>query len=158
VRIDPIRARLEVSERDAPRVRLGQTTRLRVEGNEKDFAGTISRVSPVIAAESLMLQVEADVPNPQGLLKSGSFVKADIVVNETKPGLFVPRSAVSTFAGLQKIFLVREGKAAEKEVRLGREFGGQVEVFGQLKAGEWVVIDPGNLRSGQPVETATSDS
>lgn len=158
VRIDPIRARLEVSERDAPRVRPGQTTRLRVEGNEKDFAGTISRVSPVIAAQSLMLQVEADVPNPQGFLKSGSFVKANIVVNETKPGLFVPRNAVITFAGLQKIFLVREGKAIEKEVRLGREFSGQVEVFGQLKAGEGVVIDPGNLRSGQPVETVTSDS
>jgi RND family efflux transporter MFP subunit len=158
VRIDPIRARLAVSERDSHRVRHGQTARLRVEGIEKEFQGTITRVSPVIAAESLMLPVEADVPNPQGVLKAGSFVKADIVVNETAPGLFVPRSAVITFAGLQKIFLVEQGKAAEKEVKLGREFGGQVEVFGQLKAGEVVVVDPGTLRSGQPLQTVTTES
>jgi RND family efflux transporter MFP subunit len=158
VRVDPIRARLEVSEKDAPRVQLGQKARLRVEGSAQEFKGTISRLSPVIAAGNRMLQVEADVPNPRAVLRPGSFVKANVVVNESARGLFVPRTAVITFAGLQKIFLVQQGKAAEKEVKLGREFGGQVEVFGQLKGGETVVIEPGTLRSGQPVEILTSDS
>jgi RND family efflux transporter MFP subunit len=158
VRVDPIRARLEVSEKDAPRVRLGQKTRLRIQGSEKEFVGTITRVSPVISSGSLMLSIEADVPNPNALLRPGSYVKANVVVNEAARGLFVPRAAVTTFAGLQKIFLVREGKAAEIEVSLGREFGEQVEVLGPVKAGDVVVIDPGNLRSGQPVQINTSDS
>jgi RND family efflux transporter MFP subunit len=157
VRIDPIRARLDVSEKDAPRVRAGQNTRLRIEGSDQEFTGTISRVSPAIATGNLMLQVEADVPNPQAVLKSGSFVKADVVVNETH-GLFVPRGAVITFAGIKKIFLVHQGKAVEKEIKLGREIGGRVEVLGPVKAREMVVIDPGTLRNGQPVEILTSDS
>ena len=158
VRVDPIRARLQVSEKDAQRVRVGQNARIRVKGSDKEFVAAISRVSPVITAGNLVLQVEADVPNPYGVLKAGSFVRSDVVVNEKASGLFVPRSAVITFAGIQKIFLIQQGKAVEKEVKLGRESAGQVEVFGPVKAGEMIVVDPGTLRNGQPVEIISNDS
>jgi multidrug efflux pump subunit AcrA (membrane-fusion protein) len=79
-------------------------------------------------------------------------------VNTTAPGLFVPEGSVQTFAGIQKIFLVREGKAVETEVRLGRERNGLVEVIGELKSGDQVVVDPGTLRNGQPVELITNES
>ncbi len=158
VRVDPIRLRLEVSERDAPRVRIGQVVHIRVEGSEKQHDGRISRVSPVITADNRMLQAEADVANPQGTLRPGSFVKADIVVNNKAPGLFVPEGSVITFAGMQKIFVLREGKAVEKEVSLRRERNGLVEVIGEVKAEEIVVVDPGTLRNGQPVEVITNES
>lgn len=158
VRVDPIRLRLEVAEKDAPRVRIGQTVHLKLEGSERQHNGKISRVSPVISPQNRMLVAEADVPNPEGLLRPGSFVKANIVVNTTAPGLFVPEGSVQTFAGIQKIFLVREGKAVETEVRLGRERNGLVEVIGELKSGDQVVVDPGTLRNGQPVELITNES
>ena len=158
VRVDPIRARLQVSEKNASRVRVGQNARIRVEGTEKELFAAITRVSPVISAGSLVLQVEADVPNAYGVLKAGSFVRADIVVNEKASGLFVPKSAVITFAGMQKIFLVREGKAVETEVSLGRKQGKFVEALGQVEAGQMIVAEPGNLRNGQPVEVMTKES
>ena len=156
VRVDPIRARLEVVETDAPRVRLGQRVHLLVGGKQHDVK--ISRMSPVIAAGNLVLVVEADVPNPNFELRPGSFLKdAEIVVNDP-PVLFVPRSAISTFAGIQKIFFVEQGKAVEKEVKLGREKGDLVEVLGPVEAGAMVVLEPGNLRNGQPVELLANDS
>ncbi|MGZ8899076.1 MAG: efflux RND transporter periplasmic adaptor subunit [Limisphaerales bacterium] len=158
VRVDPIRLRLEVSEKDAPRVQIGQTVHLRVEGSERQHDGKISRVSPVISSDNRMLLAEADVPNPEGLLRPGSFAKANIVVNDQAPGLFVPEGSVLTFAGMQKIFLVQEGKAAEKEVTLKRERDGFVEVLGEVKAGDEVVVDPGTLRNGQPVELISNES
>jgi len=158
VRVDPIRLRLEVSEKDAPRVSIGQTVYLQVEGSERQHDGRISRVSPVITRENRMLIAEADVPNPTGILRPGSFVKANIVVNQSAPGLFVPQGSVQTFAGMQKIFLVRDGKAMEKEVRLNRERDGLVEIAGQPHAGDTVVVDPGTLRNGQPVEIITNES
>jgi RND family efflux transporter MFP subunit len=139
-------------------VRIGQTVHLKLEGSERQHNGKISRVSPVISPQNRMLVAEADVPNPEGLLRPGSFVKANIVVNTTAPGLFVPEGSVQTFAGIQKIFLVREGKAVETEVRLGRERNGLVEVIGELKSGDQVVVDPGTLRNGQPVELITNES
>ena len=158
VRVDPIRLRLEVSERDAPRVRMGQMVHIQLEGSEKQHDGKISRVSPVITADNRMLQSEADVPNPHGILRPGSFAKANIVVNEKAPGLFVPEGSVITFAGMQKIFVLREGKAVEKEVNLKREQNGLVEIVGEVKADEVVVIDPGTLRNGQPVEVIANES
>lgn len=158
VRVDPIRLRLEVSEKDAPRVQIGQTVHLHVEGSAREHDGKISRVSPVITTENRMLVAEADVPNKEGLLRPGSFVKANIVVTDKAPGLFVPNESVQTFAGIQKIFSIREGKAMEIEVRLGRERNGLVEVIGELKRGDEVVVDPGTLRNGQPVERITKES
>jgi RND family efflux transporter MFP subunit len=158
VRVDPVRLRLEISEKDAPRVQMGQNVHIRLEGSEKQHDGKISRVSPVITADNRMLHAEADVPNPQGTLRPGSFVKANIVVNDKAPGMFVPEGSVITFAGMQKIFVLREGKAVEKEVSLRREQNGLVEIIGEVKADEVVVVDPGTLRNGQPVEVITNES
>ncbi len=158
VRVDPIRLRLEVAEKDGQRVKLGQKLHFQLQGSAERFDAVISRISPVIAAGNRMLQVEADVSNPKGLLRPGAYVRADIVVNESASGLFVPKNAVQTFAGMQKVFLVDQGRAVEKEVRLGRDRGEQVEVKGPVKAGAIVVVEPGNLRNGQPVEVISNES
>jgi membrane fusion protein (multidrug efflux system) len=64
----------------------------------------------------------------------------------------VPAEAIVTFAGIQKVYLTKDGKATEKNVVVGRREGDRVEIVDGLKAGENVVISPGNLVSGQPVK------
>jgi RND family efflux transporter MFP subunit len=158
VRIDPIRARLEVAEKDAPRIRLDQKVYLHVEGLEQSLEGRIGRLSPVISAGNRMLLIEADLPNPSGILRPGAFARADIVINENAPAIFVPASAVVNFAGLQKIFVIESGKAVEKEISVKRRRGEQVEIESGIKAGELIVVEPGGLRNGQAVETNSRES
>jgi membrane fusion protein (multidrug efflux system) len=158
VRIDPIRLRAEVSEKDAPRVKAGQTVRLEIEGAEQEYQSKVSRLSPVITADNRMLIAEADFQNAEATLRPGSFGKIEIVVNPSKETLFIPSSAVVTFAGMQKVFVINSGKPSEREVRCGRHKGNKVEVISGLKRGETVVLEPGNLRSGQAVETAGTDT
>ena len=158
VRIDPIRARLEVAEKDAPRIRIDQKVYLHIEGLDQRLEGRIGRLSPVISSGNRMLLVEADLPNPSSILRPGSFAKAEIVVDEKATAVFVPASAVVSFAGLQKIFLVENGKAVEKEVTLGGLNGELVEIESGLKPGELVVSQPGGLRTGQPVEPISRES
>ena len=150
VRTDPLRLRLEVPEREAAGVLAGQTVRLRVEGGTNFVSGKIARVSPAITEQSRMLICEADIPN-DGSLRPGLFVRAEIVTNERDSGLAVPPSAIITFAGIEKVVAVQEGKAAEKTVSTGRRGADWVEIVSGLKPGERVVLDPGNLRTGQPV-------
>ena len=150
VRTDPLRLRLEVAERDAAAVRLGQPLRLRVEGHTNWIAGKIARLSPAISERSRMLLVEADIPN-DGVLRAGQFVRAEIVTNERDMGLAVPAAAIITFAGLEKVVTIVEGKALEKTVTTGRRGGDWVEIITGLKPGETVVLHPGSLRTGQPV-------
>jgi membrane fusion protein (multidrug efflux system)/multidrug efflux system membrane fusion protein len=131
---------------------------LRLEGSNEAREGTLSRLSPVISPGNRMLVAEADFPNPDGLLRPGAFAKADIVVNDHSKGLFVPKSSVVVFAGIQKVFVVHSGHAVEKEVSQGREKGDRIEINGEIKPGELVVLDPGSLRDGEPVESSTHES
>lgn len=158
VRIDPIRLRLEIAERDALRVEAGNVVRLRLEGAPRVYESRIARLSPVIAQSNRMLIAEADFANPDGSLRPGSFAKADVVLAQKARGVFVDKSAIVTFAGLHKVFLLEQGKAVERAVTLGRENGGRVEVRGKVPKGALVILAPGNLRNGQPVEMVASQT
>ncbi|MEW6156875.1 MAG: efflux RND transporter periplasmic adaptor subunit [Verrucomicrobiota bacterium] len=151
VRMNPLRLRLEVSERDAAKVQLNQKVVLRLEGSTNVYSGQVTRLSPALDAITRMLWVEADVPNP-GTLRPGSFARAEIVVQENSPALAVPTNAVVTFAGLEKVFVVRQGKADEVAIATGRRSGDLVEVVQGLQEGDFVVLNPGNLQPGQPVQ------
>ena len=156
VKVDPLRLRVEVPERNATGVRLGQKIRLAIEGDTNKYAGTLSRLSPAITDVSRMLIVEADIPNPTGLLRPGTFARADIVLAELDPTTTVHKDALITFAGMEKIFLVKDGKATEKNISIGRRAGDFIEVLGGLKPGDVVVLNPGNLQNGQPVTVDAS--
>lgn len=150
VKTDPLRLRLEVSERDAAAVQLNQRVRLTVEGDTNIYSGTLTRVSPAIDEQTRMLLVEADVRN-DGSLRPGLFSRAKIVTRENEEGIAVPEQALIVFAGIEKVVVVQEGKALEKIILTGRRGPGWIEIIDGLKAGEHVVIAPGNLRTGEPV-------
>jgi RND family efflux transporter MFP subunit len=150
VKADPLRLRLEVPERAAAAVRQNQFVRLTVDGDTNIYSGQINRVAPALDPTNRMLLVEADVPE-RGSLRPGLFVRAEIVVNASEQALSVPANAIVTFAGLEKVVVAKDGKALEKNVTTGRRSGEAVEIVSGLSAGEIVVLDPGGLRTGQPV-------
>lgn len=152
VSTDPLRLRLEVPEREAPLIRSGQTVRITIEGDAMVHTGVLSRVSPALELSTRMLTVEADV-RQEGSLRPGSFTRAEIVVREQDLVTAVPRSAVVSFAGLEKVFAVSAGNAVERSVATGRRRGDWVEIIHGVEAGETVVLEPGNLQSGQPVQS-----
>ncbi|PYI81849.1 MAG: efflux RND transporter periplasmic adaptor subunit [Verrucomicrobia bacterium] len=158
VRTDPIRLRLEVPERESAYVRANQRVRLNVEGDTNEYSGNITRLSPAINEQNRMLLVEADVPNPGSLLRPGQFVRAQIITDERDRGFTVPPEALITFAGLEKVVVVQDGKALEKTIATGRRFGNWIEIVVGLKAGEEVVLEPGSLRTGESVTVARPDS
>lgn len=151
VKTDPLRLRLQVPERESAAVRAGQLVRLSVENDTNTYSGHIARVSPALDETNRMLVVEADVPNP-GSLRAGLFARAEIVLNEREAALSVPTNALITFAGLEKVVVVQEGKAKEKTVTTGRRSHDRMEIVSGLTAGEIVVLKPGGLRTGQPVK------
>lgn len=151
VRVHPLRLRLEVPEREASGVRVGQPVRLTVEGDPGTHEGRVARISPAISEESRTLLVEAEVANPNGRLRPGSFAKAEIVTQADEPAVLVPTSAIVSFAGIEKLIGVADGKAVEKRVKTGRRTGDRVEILEGAAAGDVVVVQPGNLVDGQPV-------
>ena len=151
VRMNPLRLRLAVPERAAANVRPGQIVNVRVEQDPNVHHGRVVRLSPTIDVASRTLLVEAAVSNESGRLRPGAFARAEMITQSAQPAVLVPSSAVTTFAGLQKVIAVENGKTLEKQVTTGRRYGDRTEITQGLAAGETVVIRPGNLIGGQQV-------
>jgi RND family efflux transporter MFP subunit len=151
VKLHPLRLRVAVPERDAPSVRVGQTVKVQLEGDPVEHAGRVVRLSPAIQEQNRTMAVEAEVGNPSGRLRPGAFARADIVVEADRPAVLAPASAIVTFAGIEKVFGVKDGLAVERRIRTGRRSNDRVEILEGLAAGETVVIEPGNLVGGTPV-------
>ena len=150
VRIDPLRLRVDVPERESHSIRNGQSVRVTVEGDPESYLGFVKRLSPTISEQNRVLAVEADVRN-NGRLRPGAFVRAEIVTDQTSTAVTVPSSAIVTFAGIEKVMLIENGKAAEKAVTTGRRGPDWIEIKAGVSVGQSVIVDPGNLQSGQPV-------
>ncbi len=151
VRTHPLRLRVAVPERDAALLRIGQPVRVRLEGDSVEHSGRVARLSPAIHEQNRTLVVEAEVANRDGRLRPGAFAKAEIVGPADRPAILVPYAAIVTFAGIEKAFAVKDGRAVEKRVRTGRRAGERVEILEGIDAGETIVVEPGNLVGGQPV-------
>ncbi len=151
VKLHPLRLRLAVPEREAAGVRVGQPVLVAVEGASGEHRGRVARISPAISEQSRTLMVEAEVPNERAALRPGAFAKAEIVVAGDVRIVTVPAGAVVTFAGVEKVLLVNQGRAVEVRVQSGRRLGDRVEIVAGVKAGTPVVEQPGNLTAGQPV-------
>jgi RND family efflux transporter MFP subunit len=151
VRTHPLRLRLSVPERVAMRVRLGQPVQIKVEGDTNVYQGHVARLSPAISEEDRTLLVEAEVPNEHGRLRPGAFAGAEIITAAEERAVFVPASAIVTFAGIDKVFTVHDGLSVEKRVQTGRRIDERVEIVAGLHPGELVVMEPGTLVGGQPV-------
>ncbi|MBL8695238.1 MAG: efflux RND transporter periplasmic adaptor subunit [Planctomycetes bacterium] len=151
VRFDPVRLRIGVPERYAAAVRIGALVRARLEGSERTVEGAVVRTSPVLDARNRTLQIEAEIPNADGSLRPGSFVKASIVLDAAAKALTIPADALVRFAGIDRVVAVEGGKALEKRVTVGRIEGSRCEILDGLRPGDDVIRTPGNLRTGDPV-------
>jgi RND family efflux transporter MFP subunit len=151
VRLHPLRLRLSVPEREAASVRRGQSVRVTVDGDPTVYPGMVARLSPAVAEQNRTLLIEAEVPNTGNRLRPGSFAKAEVVVQEGDRVVMVPASALITFAGVEKVLTVKDGKSEELRVTTGRRIGDRVEIVSGVKAGQLVIDPPGNLVGGQAV-------
>ena len=154
VRVHPLRLRVSVPERDSQAVRVNQVVQVTVEGDPTAYSGRVARVSPAIDEASRSLMIEAEVPNPTGALRPGSFANASIVSTDSDRAVIVPTSALVTFAGVEKVLSVKDGKVVEKRVTIGRRTAERLEILNGLAAGDPVIAQPGNLVEGTPVRVA----
>ncbi len=150
VQINPLRLRAEIPEREANQIKVGQKVILSVESNSNNYNGQIMRLSPTLTQENRMLMVEAEILN-DGSLKPGLFARAQVVIDNKSTITTVPKSSVISFAGIEKVITVKDGKAVEKTITTGQRMDNMIEVLEGLEVGDEIVAEPGNLQSGQPV-------
>ncbi len=150
VRINPIRLRLEIAERDAPSIKPNQRVTL-ISPVRSSAEGRIVRLSPAINQDSRMLVVEVDLPN-DGALRPGTFARAEIIIDEAARGILLPRNSVQVFAGIEKVMVISNRQVFERSVTTGKPTADKIEVVKGLRAGETVLLDPNSARPGEAIQ------
>ncbi|MBC7783086.1 MAG: efflux RND transporter periplasmic adaptor subunit [Burkholderiales bacterium] len=137
---DQIKFRGSLPERYFQSVRVGQPMRVSLQGEPEPAAGTVSRVSPAIDLATRTFQIEATFNNSKQRLRPGAFVRGDIAIGVRQNVPRVPKAAVLSFAGVNKVYSVRDGKAIEHTIVLGQAEGDVIAVLDGLKDQSEVAI------------------
>lgn len=156
---DPLKLRASVPERYVGQIRIGQKVLVRVEAETKDFPGTVTRINPQIDPANRSFEIEIAVENKDHVLKPGAFARAQVLTVLQPDVLLVPDSAIVSFAGVKKIYSVRDGKAIEIPIETGARLNGWVEITQskELKPGMPIITDGVNrVAAGVPVAISTS--
>ena len=121
----------------------------------RTFTGRINRLAGSVQAATRSEQVEIDIPNPQEELKPGMFASASLPISRPQSSLFVPKTAVVTTAERTYVVRVAGGRTELVDVQTGDENNGQVQVFGQLRAGDVVLKAASeDIANQQPLQVA----
>jgi len=158
--LDRLEAQVAVPERQAARVQVGQAARILVqEGGEPIATGRVERIRPVVDPESGTVQVTISVSAREDTrLRPGQFVNVDIVTETLGDRITLPRTAVLVDGAVPRVFVVRDGRALEREVSLGYSRGDRIEIASGLEPGDTVVVvGQDNLRPNAPVRLMELD-
>jgi RND family efflux transporter MFP subunit len=140
-RTDVLRAIITVSERDAPRVRVGQTGRVDLDALPGVVInGRVARVSPTLDSATRTCQVELWISNFGGKLMPGLYGRGTIIVDRHAQALVVPSTAIRVSNNLSWILVVRSNKIERREVTIGEDRGSWLEITKGVAPREEIVI------------------
>jgi len=117
------------------------------------FEGVIAAIIPRADEATRTFPVRIEIPNPDGVLKGGMLGRATLPVGNPYKAILVPKDALVLSKTGKSVFVVNNQSAHVVPVKAGDAFGPLIEVQGNLKAGQKVIIR-GNerLMPGQPVQ------
>jgi RND family efflux transporter MFP subunit len=121
------------------------------------FKAPIQRISHEVDEKSRTMPVELDVANRDGRLSPGSFTNVSWPLERSYPTLFVPSTAVTTDQQHTFVIRVRDNKAEWVTVQTGQSVAGDIEVFGDLTAGDQVIKTASDaIHAGDAVRVQSS--
>ena len=148
VRTSTLRMKIDVPEQSIGKVATGQGISLQTTAYpDRNFAGTVVRISPSLNTSARTLAVEAEVQNIDGLLKPGQFATVRITQSKPEPAVMIPAKAVRTVGNTNSVFIVKDGAAREQFVQLGLLENDMIQVKQGVIEGEAVATSNLNVLS-----------
>ena len=147
--LDPIYVNFSVPQQQLGDLRVGGEVHVNAQGIESsDPTGTITAINSVVDEATRNIQVQATLANPEGKLRPGMFVEAQVVLGAGTAVVALPTSAISYAPYGDSVFVVGDMKGPDGKpykgvrqqfVKLGGARGDQVAVVSGVRAGEEVV-------------------
>ena len=136
----------------AGRVALGQRAVIRLRSGA-ELGGHVARIA--FEADPVTRELEIDVAFDKRPSRFAIHEEADVtILGQEARGLAVPLEALTHGPGGTSVFVVEDGRARHRQVRLGVSGARQALVIEGLASGEPVILTPRAARDGQRVAAA----
>ncbi|MDA9557753.1 efflux RND transporter periplasmic adaptor subunit [Vibrio sp.] len=149
-----MKLRFTVSQNEISRINVGQNVDIFVDSYpEQTFEGTISAIEPAVSIQSGLIQVQANIPNSEGKLRSGMFARANIILPTKTDQIILPQTAVTYTLYGDSVYVIYTDKKENPEtkettevlrvkqrvIKVGERKGDSVHILEGLKPGEQVI-------------------
>ncbi len=145
-----MRLRFTVSQTDISRISLGQEVDIFVDAYpDKAFQGSITAIEPAVSVQSGLIQVQADIPNSDGHLRSGMFARANIILPKLVDQVILPQTAVTFTLYGNNVYVMKdvdgESRVEQRVIKVGERKGAYAHITDGVEIGD-VVITSGQVR------------
>lgn len=144
--------KVEVSLPEDQRVAVGQRVLVDIEAIGQRVEGRVLAQVQAADPSSRTFRVKVVIGNIDDRIGSGMYARA-LLLESSRDALLVPLTALVRKGQLEGVYVVSDGRAQLRWLRLGRQRGAAYEVLSGLNEGDEVVVEPPNtLRAGRRVE------
>jgi membrane fusion protein (multidrug efflux system) len=153
VEIDTAVVVADVPEQDIHYLRVGQSEEVEVDSlGRRRLVGTIRYIGELADPRARTTRVEIEVPNTDRLLRSGQIVTVVLLQRILEGVILIPLDSVIPLEKEYRVYVVEDGKAQPRTVKLGFFRGRSVRVLSGLAAGESLIVEGHHyVSAGQPV-------
>jgi membrane fusion protein, multidrug efflux system len=148
-----------VDQTALPALRVGQSLQVEIDAWPGErFDAEVYAIDPRVADSTRSIALRARMANPDGRLRPGQFARVRLTVERRQDAIVIPEQAVFPRGEQQFVFVVADGRAQLRAVRLGQRVPGSTEIVDGLQVGEAVVVAGVQLLSdGRPVREERVD-
>ncbi|HCE3308391.1 TPA: multidrug efflux RND transporter periplasmic adaptor subunit VmeC [Vibrio parahaemolyticus] len=157
-----MRLRFTVPQTDISRIKLEQEVDIFVDAYpDQPFKGSISAIEPAVNVQSGLIQVQADIPNSDGKLRSGMFARANIIMPKLANQVTLPQTAITFTLYGDNVYIVTEedGEKRVKQhvVKVGERTKDIAHILEGVKPGD-VVVTSGQVRLSNHAKVSIVES
>ena len=159
--VRPIQVQFNIPQRSLPLVRERQALQsvraviTRDDGTTTLDDGSLVFIDNAVNTSTGTVLLKARVPNRREQLWPGQYVGVHLQLSLDPNSLVVPQTAIQTGQSGTYVYLLIDGKATIRPVRVDREIGAETVISSGLSGSEQVIVRvPRGLRSGTRVAPA----
>ncbi|UYQ93164.1 efflux RND transporter periplasmic adaptor subunit [Chitinophaga horti] len=138
--LDPLKIDFAVPEKYRNAVKKGDIVTFKASGDPDDYQGSIYAIDPKIDLATRTVKIRAILPNRNGKLFPGSFVKTTISLKDIPNAIMIPSQAIIPGTRDKKVIVADSGKAKFVVVETGIRDKDNVQITSGLETGDTVII------------------
>ncbi|WP_394205715.1 efflux RND transporter periplasmic adaptor subunit [Shewanella waksmanii] len=148
--ISTMKIRFTIPQTQLPRIATGQKVHVYVDAYPTEpFEGEISAIEPAVFYQSGLIQVQAQIPNTHGKLRSGMFAKVDILLPELTDQIVIPQTAISFTLYGDSVFVIEQSQENGETVKRVKQVNVDV-----LERDEINALVTGGIKPGDEIVTS----